>query len=165
MATALASPTASPVAMIASGTPYDRHDPDIGGDSFKLWGSTRFGLMGNFERLSLEGKNLGDGLQTFNFNANPQRFKSVIRNAHVSPLFETSINADIPIFRLIPYINKSHLFETAKFQMGYTYTLVGEVARPEDGIIYNGAPLQAEIKNNRSSFHMSTFNFGVDWTY
>lgn len=166
---------------------------DIGGTKFKIWGQSSIAVLGNWERINLKGNNIGmttrpvltvdpslyapgifDGLLPPAFNAptlqdqNPNNFEEKRDHAHVSPLFEQSLFAEAPIFDRIPVLNKIQILEEAQFRVGYTFTWIGSVLRPEDAIVWQGNPAQGlypEIKVDRSSWYSGAWSFGINFNY
>lgn len=151
---------------------------DLGGtkSGFKIWGESIFGLNVNHEQIHLRGDNIGDPLVDVRFNgrliprilddANFQsEFDRRQSSTHVSPLFQQSIFADMDILGFVPLIKKSSLFEDARFRVGYTLLLVGEVSRPADSIRWQGFPLFPEIQTERKNWWANQFTFAIDWHY
>jgi len=150
---------------------------DLGENSsgFKIWGETNLGLAVNSEEIHLWGDNIGDPLFDARLNgntpprmldpANDSTFNSKVNSAHVSPMFQQSVFADMDLLSAIPVIRKMPLFEYATFRFGYTFTWVGEVSRPAETINWQGFPLYPEIKRTRSGWHANQLNFALDWKY
>jgi len=150
---------------------------DLGGSrsGFKVWGESNLGLAVNSEEIHLYGDNIGDPLLDTRFNGNPgsrmldpnnqSEFNQRSNSAHVSPMFQQSIFADMDLLSAIPVVRKMTLFENATFRVGYTISWVGEVSRPTESINWQGYPLYPEIKRNRSDWWANQFSFAFDWTY
>ena len=148
---------------------------DLGGDHFKLWGMTKVGIMANHEKMSLKGDNImmatrGDevALPVTIDNPNPNAFSSSRSHTHVSPMIETSLFAEMTIFDKLPLLRDVHILESAKFRVGYTYLLIGEVARPYNSIKWDGNPQEGmfpSINLSRRQWRTSNWSFAVDWTY
>jgi len=146
-----------------------------GGEHFKIWGESTFAILGNFERLQVRGENIGDPLFDLAAGiADPPRmldpgndttFNDIEHNSHVSPLFRQSIFAEAAIFEVIPGLNKMAFFEDAMFRVGYTVTVIGEVARPGESIEWKGYPLFPSVEVDRSTFWMQDVSFAIDWRY
>ncbi|MBA4032766.1 MAG: hypothetical protein C0478_18005, partial [Planctomyces sp.] len=83
----------------------------------------------------------------------------------VSPMLEQSLLVRAPLLSYVPLIKRMAFFEQAQFQFGYTFTMLGEVYRPEENIVWRGAPLQTSIGDNRSTFWTQAWSFGVEWNY
>ena len=61
---------------------------NVGGDSFRLLGETKVGVMGTFEEMRLKGKGLGNG---FSESYDPTlTFYQTQSHRHLSPTFEAS---------------------------------------------------------------------------
>ncbi|MFK7776667.1 MAG: hypothetical protein QM501_00930 [Gimesia sp.] len=156
---------------------------DLGGEKFKLWGQTKFGIMANREEIHLSGDNVGMGIRnnnpdTLNFpkalidptadNPNPNAFSSTKAHTHVSPIFEQSIFAEMAIFDKVPVLKRMRILEEAKFKVGYTYIIAGEIARPFDSIRWQGMPTRGlfpSIDVERKNWSVGTWSVGIDWLY
>lgn len=142
---------------------------DLGGDKFKIWGQSKFGVMANIERDVVGSTNFAQIMQFNNTNTNltgnpghPLFSTSVGRNTvRLAPLFQTSVNIEFPFFKMVPYLNKFAILRESNFRVGYDLVFVGEIARPAQNIEYNYA--NPSPNNNRQTFDYSTFNFGLDW--
>lgn len=137
---------------------------EMGGKAFKLGGSTKFSLMGNWERLNFEGRNLGDGF-VIDFRTANSAFSQRQYNAHVSPGIEQTLFLECPIFEYIPYLNKMHYFTDARFRIGYNYLYIGQISRPEDNIVYRGFPQKPELNPSHSKWDVQNVSFEIDWKY
>jgi len=138
------------------------------GDGFRLWGQSVIGLMANREDYILSGNNIGDergllaagaGLDMLTSDA---RFASTRSVSHVSPLFEQSINADMKLLQYIPGVRRLPGVEDCVFKIGYTATVVGQVARAADSIDWRGFPYFPSISPGRETWWMSRWNFGIE---
>lgn len=155
---------------------------DLGGDVFKVWGQTKFGIMANQEKIELSGDNVGMGIRADpdNFDRpkalidptaddpRPNAFSESRTHTHVSPIFEQSIFAEMAIFHHVPVLKRMKILEEAKFKVGYTYIIAGEIARPFDSIRWQGMPrrgLFPSIDVERSKWSVGTWSVGVDWLY
>lgn len=144
-------------------------------DSFKIWGETIVGLAANYNEIDLSGNNIGDPLIDARFiNVNDPRmlrpgtdasFSDSNSSMHVSPLFQQSIFANIGLFDVLPITRKMSLLEGASFRIGYTFLMVGQVARPTDSIRWQGFPLFPEIDTDRKNWWMHQASFAIDWTF
>jgi hypothetical protein len=143
----------------------------IGGKSFHLIGETKFGVMANFEQISLSGNNIGSETR-FNGdivtypaeltastqtnprpetsqdliiatpqNPNPNAFSSSQVHAHVSPMFQQSVIAEAPVLQYIPVIKKIWPLNAAIFRVGYTFIWVGNVIDTNQSVNYQGDPM------------------------
>ncbi len=155
---------------------------DLGGEKFKLWGQTKFGLMANQEEIELSGDNVGMIVRADPTNVdrpkalidptpgnpNPNAFSEKTSHSHVSPLFEQSIFAEMAIFQNVPVLKRMKILEGAKFKVGYTYIVAGEIARPFDSIRWQGMPTRGlfpSIDVNRERWSVGSWSVGVDWLY
>lgn len=134
---------------------------DLGNETIKVWGQTKFALAADFERSQLAGQNVVNGFQAFAQQGPP--FSQTDNTTHVSPIFETSIYADFCFFAMLPLINQVEFLRQAQFRIGFDYLLVGEVARPANVIRYN-TPIPA-LKGNRTNFDMKVLTLGITWNY
>ena len=75
------------------------------------------------------------GGRTMNF------FTDNASSTHISPLFEQSIKADVPIFSKLPVFRDIWQLQEARLQLGYTYTWIGEVASPNQSIVWVSNPI------------------------
>ena len=146
----------------------------LGGEKFRITGSTQFALLANLERIRLEGDNIfvttreSTSLLPTPEDGRPNRFRDSDEHTHVSPLIEQSIYLEGPVLQYIPIIRRSPLFKNADFRAGYTFTWITEVARPQNSIIWKGNPSQdifPEIKIHRTTYTMNTWSFGVTWRW
>ncbi|MFH1303993.1 MAG: hypothetical protein ABIK07_23300 [Planctomycetota bacterium] len=155
---------------------------DLGGEKFKIWGQTKLGLMANQEKIQLSGDNVGMGIRAdpddvdrpkalidpTAADPNPNAFASSQTNTHVSPIFEQSIFAEMDIFGHVPVLKRMKILEEAKFKVGYTYIVAGEVARPFDSIRWQGMPTRGlfpSIDVQRQTWSVGTWSVGIDWLY
>jgi hypothetical protein len=163
----------------------------IGGNSFRLIGETKFGLMANLETISLSGNNIGSTTRVngnpVTFPAelsgsrgplqaeqqqdlfipspqdpNPNAFESSQTHSHISPLIEQSIIAEAPLFQFIPILGKMWPFHTANLRAGYTFIWVGDVITTNQSVDYEGDPM-AGLKPRIQVDHQSwwTENWSV----
>lgn len=155
---------------------------DLGGDKFKLWGQTKFGIMANQETIELSGDNVGMGIRAdpddFDrpkalidptaTDPRPNAFSSKSKHTHVSPIFEQSIFAEMALFDNVPVLKRMKILEEAKLKVGYTYIVAGEIARPFDSIRWQGMPTRGlfpSIDVERSKWSVGTWSVGIDWLY
>ncbi|MEK6258726.1 MAG: hypothetical protein AABP62_08900 [Planctomycetota bacterium] len=151
---------------------------DIGGDHFKVWTQSKFGLLANNTRQTLSGFNIGDA----HFVRNGRTIPVMPRNspdlttfAHqhtttwMSPMFEQSIFCKSHLFQFVPVLNKARILNQAEFQAGYTLLILGQVARPAEQIDWqaysNDANRGPLLKTDRTTYTNGTFSLGVEWTY
>ncbi len=162
------------------------------GDSrgISITGSTKVGALFNYERMNLSGDNIGNhmavdlitgpdpttGLFTptdmFDTNniAGPTQnaFSDSKSSTHVSPMFEQSLTAEVPIFSRVPVLKNVRQLEGAKFRLGWTYLFISEVADPLQSVRWQSNPqagLFPSLQTERDNFSQNTFSFGVNWDY
>jgi hypothetical protein len=165
-----------------------------GGNSFKLEGETRLGVMGAQEKITVRSRGFG---QPYLFNQpdepagnfNPfydpdLQTVDTQQNAYVTPTVQQSINTTTRPFEYIPVFRSIPLFREANFKAGYTILAVLQMSRPESSIIYetgNGAippgfgpffgtpegdpSLIPRSKVDRSLWYVQYFNLGLEWVY
>ncbi len=154
----------------------------------QLTGSTRLAAMYNTERLKMSGDNIGNfmGIEvvpdpitgnsvlTRMYDTSTYQGKSLnafsdnVTGTHMSPLLEQSLNANIPIFSRVPVLRNMWQLEDAKLSLGWTLLVIGQVADPNDSIVYNSSPISGEFLHyqiERNTFYQNTFNIGVNWNY
>ena len=154
----------------------------------QVTGATRVAAMFNNEQLKMSGDNIGnfmgievvpdpitganiasrmystDTTQGPSLNA----FSDNDSSTHLSPLFEQSFNAQVPIFDRVPVLKDMWQLEDAKLSVGWTFLMIGQVSDPNDSIVYNSSPVSGEFlhyKADRSTFYQNTFNVGINWSY
>ena len=150
----------------------------------QITGSTRVAAMFNTERLKLRGDNIGNptGIEdpttgdvtTTMFDTNSTNgltlnaFSDTASSTHLSPLFQQSLNAKIPIFGRVPVLKDMWQLEDASLNLGWTFQVIGRVADPNDSIVYDSSPVQGRYLHyqvERNTFTQNTFNIGVNWNY
>ena len=60
------------------------------------------------------------------------------------------------------------LLEDAKLSLGWTFLLIGQVADPNDSIVYDSSPVTGDFLHyqiDRNTFTQNTFNVGINWNY
>ena len=147
---------------------------DFGGDKFVFSGMTKVGLMANSERISLAGNNFAMTTRDNNFipstpgNNQPNTFNDTESHTHVSPLIETSIYVDAPIFNYVPILRRFKVFSEANFRAGYTFTYIDHIARPYQSVNYQGNPAQGlfpTISVDRHHWTIGSYSVGVNWNW
>ena len=147
---------------------------DIGGESLLITGSTQFGLLANNERVKLNGDNIAmhtrdsNLLPTSPTNATPNAFSSSQTHNRVSTMFQQTFNAEAPLFKYVPLLNRIGILEKAQFRAGYTFMFIGGVIDPANSIQWDGNPaagLFPFIKERRNNYTTDFYNFGVSWKY
>ncbi|MFY9256032.1 MAG: hypothetical protein WAO83_21440 [Fuerstiella sp.] len=157
-------------------------------DGFSIKGATKVGAMFNHERVQLEGDNIGDTVttsvdlvsgntllqdmyDTTITSATPRTqnaFSSSKSSTHVSPMFQQSLTAELPIFSRIPVLRDVSQLQHASFQAGWNFTWIGEVADPNQSISWLTNPranLFPGIDVKRRSFYQNSINLGINWEY
>ena len=150
-------------------------DYDFGGDKgFRLGGATNVGLMVNHQRIELSGDNIfvstreSDLIFPSETNARPNQFSSSATHNSVSPMIEQMVYAEGPLFQYIPVLRRSTILRNANFRAAYTLTMIAEMPRASDSIIWQGNPSQnifPEIDTRRSTFRTSSYDFGISWSW
>ena len=157
----------------------------------QVTGSTRVAAMFNNETLRMRGDNIGnfmgfgtefptpDPITGGSFETNmyatdtsqgPSRnaFSDSRSSTHLSPLFEQSFNAQVAIFDRVPVLRDMWQLENAKLSLGWTFLLIGQVADPNDSIVYDSSPVTGDFlhyNSDRNTFYQNTFNAGINWSY
>ncbi len=157
-------------------------------DGFAIKGATKVGALFNHERVQLQGDNIGDSVTTTvdlvtgntilqdMFDTTTSTAVPLTQNAfsdnktstHVSPMFQQSVTAELPIFSKIPVLRDISQLEHATFQAGWNFIWIGEVADPNQSITWVTNPranLFPGIDVKRSSFFQNSFNLGINWEY
>jgi hypothetical protein len=144
---------------------------DLGhSQNFNIWGQANFGLMANYEQIRISGFNAGENVATEfilgnNMLTGDSSFYDRASHAHVSPLFEGSINAESKVLGEIPLIKEVPLLAAAKFKVGFTQTVVGHVARPWNSVKWYGFPKEPKVSVDYQTWFLQRFNFGLEWNY
>ena len=148
---------------------------EIGGNkAFRVGGSTVFGLLANHQRIALDGDNIfvttreGDLRPKTPENARPNQFSSKANHNSVSPMLEQQLYIEGPFFNYVPILRRSPILRAANFRAGYTLTVIGELSRASDSIIWQGNPSQdlfPQIKTDRSTWRSDSLNLGVSWAW
>lgn len=154
----------------------------------QVTGSTRVAAMFNSETLRLEGDNIGNftgievvpdpvtgaNIASRMYDTSTRQgpslnaFKDVSVGTHISPLFEQSFTAEIPIFDRVPVLRNVSILDGAKFSVGWTGLVVGQVADPVKSIVWDSSPISNEFlhyRPNRKTFVQNSLNLGINWTY
>ncbi len=157
---------------------------ELGGDKFRLQLQSKFGLLANHSTREIDGYGIGrsqlfaSGNATVGapatVNGTPvglpndptlSQFHEQETTTHVSPTFEQSIMVSAPILKYVPLVKKVRLFEEANFNLGYTWLVAGAVYRPGNVIDWAGYPNFPTINSEKTTWFLSSWNFGVEWTY
>jgi hypothetical protein len=146
---------------------------DVGGDRFLIWTQSKLGIWANHSTRELDGFGIGRTLgaaepvpttPTPN-DANITAFHDQDTTTHVSPAFEQGIFVRSALLSYVPGIRKIKAFEQAQFQTGYTFLVVGAMYRPGNVIDWKGFPQFPELNSERTTWYMTTWSWGVEWTY
>lgn len=144
---------------------------DLGNSKeFRVWGATSFGLMANYEEVRVNGFNAGETVVTefltgTNMLDGDSSFEDTERHAHVSPLFETSINAESRVLASLPLVQDVPFLAAANLKIGATHTIVGHVARPANSVEWLGFPQFPKVDINYKNWYVTRLNLGLEWTY
>ena len=169
--------------------------PEIGfhyevGDQrgIKISGASRVAAMVNNERIRINGDNVGDfmgvevtpdpitganiAIDMFDTDTSTgptqNAFRDVNSSTHISPLFEQSLNAEIPLFTHIPVLRDMWQFDEAKLNVGWTFLIIGKVADPQESINWTSSPVfgvTPTVRPDRDTFYQNTINVGINWNY
>lgn len=150
---------------------------DIGRDRFKIWTTSKLGLLVNYSSRNLSGYNIGDayypktGGTTTDPTVMPRGNGASTKFAHqdsstaLSPLFEQSIFGKAKLFQYVPVLKKSKILSSADFQAGYTVIVVGNMYRPSQDINWDAYPVNPSLNDKRGSYITSNYSFGMSWEY
>lgn len=147
---------------------------DFGGESLLLSGTTKFGLLANYARLSMNGDNIAMHTRESNLllpsteDATPNSFTDEKTTTHVSPMIEQTITAEAPLFQYVPVLRRFSVFEKARFRAGYSILFIGEVTDTAGSVLWQGNPaagLFPTIKEKRNNYVTNNYSFGVSWEF
>jgi hypothetical protein len=157
---------------------------ELGGDKFRIQLQSKLGLLANHSTREIDGFGIGRSQLLASGNAvtgttgttnatvvglpdDPtlSQFHEQETTTHVSPTFEQSIMVSAPILKYVPLVKKVRLFEEANFNLGYTWLVAGAVYRPGNVIDWAGYPNFPTINSEKTTWFLSSWNFGVEWTY
>ncbi len=153
--------------------------------NLSLNGSTRVGALFNNEKSTLAGDNIGDTVTTDLVNGitvladlfdtttadgqlTQNAFTDSSTSTHVSPMFEQSFRAELPLFEKIPVLRDVPMLEHATFRTGWTFTWIGKVADPGQQVTWLSRPRDGvfpSLKVSRSSFHQHTLDLGIHFEF
>ncbi len=153
---------------------------DLGGKKFQLWAQTKVGLLANVTERRVSGYGIGNNFNITNSTTaigtvntvpvmpnDPSRtgFNNSQTTTTMTPMFEQQFNIKMPVFNLVPYLNKLEAFEKASLTAGYTFLYLQDVYRPHNSIAWNQYPNTPQLTNQKSNYYTSLFNVGVEWQY
>ena len=147
---------------------------DFGGESLLITGTTKFGVLANYKRLSMSGDNIAMHTRESNLllasteDATPNSFTDSKTTAHISPMLEQTINAEAPLFQYVPVLRRFGVFEKARFRAGYSILMIGGVADTPGSVLWQGNPaagLFPTISEKRNTYVTNNYSFGVSWQY
>ncbi len=140
--------------------------------NFTIWGQSTFALLANHEKVRISGENIGEAGFFFFFTGEnfldddiDTRFDNEETHTHASPMFEQSVYVEANVLKYVPFINKVHLFEAAQFQAGYTYTVVGNMARAGDSIKWKAFPDTPYPNIDYQTWSMQNWSLAVHWEF
>ncbi len=87
---------------------------------------------------------------------------------HVSPMFEHTLQAKIPIFDRVPVLRDIKMLENSSLSVGWTFLWIAEVAEPQRSIVWAANPragLFPTLDVKRNDFYQHTFRLGVSCDY
>jgi hypothetical protein len=148
-------------------------------------GSTRVGALFNNEKSTLAGDNIGDTVRTdlvngilvladmfdtttANGRVTENAFADSTTSTHVSPMFEQSFRAELPLFANVPVLRDVPLLEHATFRTGWTFTWIGKVADPGQQITWLSRPRDGvfpTLQVARDDFYQHTLDIGIHWEF
>jgi hypothetical protein len=141
-------------------------------EDIRISGDNLFNHMSVSDTPNPANNNLFDPLDGFSTNnlAGPtaNAYSSTSSSTHVSPLFEQSLTAEVPLFGLTPVLRNMRILEDARLRLGWQFLLIGEIADPVQSVAYQSNPrlnLFPAIRPDRSTFVQHTLSVGINWTY
>jgi len=147
---------------------------DFGGQGFSLSGSSKFGLLANNTRITMNGDNIAMHTRDSNLllpdvnNATPNAFSNQQSHTRVSPMFEQQFNAEAALFQYVPVLRRVSVLEKARFRAGYSILLIGQVTDTAGSVLWQGNPaagLFPLIREQRNTYATYNYNFGVSWEF
>jgi hypothetical protein len=148
---------------------------DLGGaKGFRMGGSSNVGVLLNYHEVRMSGDNIFVTTRQSNLipasptNARPNGFGSSTTHRSISPMFEQMFYAEGPLFQYLPILRRSSILRNAQFRAACTVTVIGELTRAGDSILWQGNPsenLFPEIRTSKSTWTGSSWDFGVVWSW
>lgn len=157
-------------------------------EGLSIVGFSKLAAMFNNEQIRISGDNLFnhmsvsdtpdpvtnlfpavDGYDTNNLNGPTKNaYSDYYSSVHLSPLFEQSLVAEVPLFSRVPVLQDMRLLEDAKLRLGWQFLFIGQVADPVQSVSYVSNPqlnMFPKVKPERDSFTQHTLSIGVNWNY
>ena len=128
----------------------------------------------NYQRIDLSGDNIfvttrqADLIQQSPTNARPNFFESSVSHTSVSPMIEQMIYAEGPLFQYLPLLRRAAILRNANFRASYTLTVIAELTRATDSIVWQANPAEGlfpQIETSRSTWKTQSWDFGVVWSW
>jgi hypothetical protein len=140
---------------------------DLGGENerFRLWGRTKVGALVDYDKTTLDTRNLGNIFQGDFIGVTNPEVSTSQKHTHISPVIEQGLFAEVPVFEYIPILRNAKSLQNAKARFGWTYILVTELTRPADSYVLQALPNASGIKPRRSKWTTTNWSFAIDWTY
>jgi hypothetical protein len=180
-----------PVSTIVRNSVYSHMvGPEVGlnyavsGERLRVGGKSNFSLLGNFEKIRLSGDNVfpttrqTQSLLPTSTDGRPNRFEESENHAHVSPMFEQSFFVEGPVLEYIPLVRRVNFLKNANLRVGYTLTVIGEVTRPNNAILWTANPAFGGFPQDpstglfpriqtpeRETWKSTAWDIGLSWTW
>jgi hypothetical protein len=155
---------------------------DFGKEKFRIWTTSKLGLLVNYSTRQLYGFNIGDAYYQVpgtiigdpNTTVMPRANGTTIPNntfassnasTMLSPMFEQGVFIKANLFQFVPVLNKSKVFNAAELQLGYTAIFVGNMSRPASDINWLAFPINPQLTSYHQTFFTSNYSLGVQWNY
>lgn len=145
----------------------------IAGDRIRVGGASKFALLANVEKIRMSGDNVFPTTRQSQLfvpssaDGRPNDFEASENHTHVSPMFEQKIFIEGPMLEYIPLIRRVTFLRKANFRLSYNISVIGEVARPNNAILWTANPqggLFPRIQTpDRETWRSSGWDFGLSW--
>lgn len=135
----------------------------IGGDLLKFTFNSNFILYVNHQRERLDGFGFDDDLT--GITPVGGKFHDRQNRTHVSPAFEQTVHAEVPVFSWIPYINDLSFFKNARLKGGVTFLGIAEIARPNRIVDFRTAPLVPRLDERRDKWSFIAYDAQLMFVY
>jgi hypothetical protein len=152
-------------ALLASEAETSVAGPTIGlnistsGKAFRFHSQTRVGWMYADSSLRLQASSQGS--DSVPWLATQDR----LSHQYSTPYFEQGLATDIDLGQIFRNTNFSLGPGALILRLGWSVTILSEVARPLDAVVWNGLPLAPELNDSRVSWQMQTFSTGLVFQY